>query len=204
MHCSQHLTADCPNNWSSRFCPILGNLKDASTRLNSGRAPRLLATASACRECARRHASMFTLPVDRATRSTIPVIPLTLIMVARSGRSSTRHPCASSDAYLMESRSRGIVPDAHRLASMQNRTNTVNQITAITARAIFHISEKPLVHRKFNPLQELRLLLGGFVWYNLNIGVVTTSWSASAWIGTVKSAICAKRLKLQRGRSSVG
>ena len=43
-----------------------------------------------------------------------------------------------------------------------------------------------------------------FVWYNLNNGVVTTSWSASAWIGTVKSAICAKRLKLQRGRSSVG
>ena len=84
-------------------------------------------------------------------------------------------------------------------------------------------------------------MLGGFVWYNLNNGVVTTSWSASAWIGTgasrfcllsilvhfsrnsvisggkygnkrrngqkektVKSAICAKRLKLQRGRSSVG
>jgi hypothetical protein len=31
-----------------------------------------------------------------------------------------------------------------------------------------------------------------FVWYNLNNGEVTTSWSASAWIGTVKSAVCAK------------
>ena len=33
-------------------------------------------------------------------------------------------------------------------------------------------------------MQNVVLRRGGFVWYNLNSGVVTTSWSASAWIVT--------------------
>ena len=45
------------------------------------------------------------------------------------------------------------------------------------------------INSYFN-LQELRFLLGGFVWYNLNNGVVTTSWSASAWIGTGVFRFC--------------